>query len=193
MHKRNYQTWLIVAIVFVVAIISLSGCSSDDATPESATTPTEDSPEISVHYYVVSETSADGAIPIGCDQFAVPQDVDVAYTGQPQRDVRAALEALFSAESDSYTNYWNGATITELTIGGGGMRLQLIGGYQPTGVCADAAAEAQIVLAVFNNSDAPAAFITLNGTNMKQVFDGSGLVEAGATYTRDNVPVVTGD
>ncbi|MEQ8672078.1 MAG: hypothetical protein RLP44_08070 [Aggregatilineales bacterium] len=171
----------------------LTACTSDDAT----TTPTEptnedvstddDTSSGNITYFLVGDTNTGGAIPIGCEQFAIPQATDTEITDTP-RDIRTGLEALFSAESGDLTNFWTGTTITELTLPAGGLRLQLIGGYAPTGVCADAAAEAQLLLIVFSNEQLQQAFITLNGRNMKQVFDASGLVEAGATYTREDVP-----
>lgn len=142
-------------------------------------------------YFVVSTTPEVGSPQVGCETYLVPISSGIPFTNTTD-DIRATVTAMFNAPEQLTRgiNHWGGRGLTVKTIAlNEGLLLLDIGGeISLVGACVDAAMEGQLVLLAFNNSDVQQAFITIEGRNMKQIFDASGEVDATAAYTREDMP-----
>nr|MCU0481239.1 GerMN domain-containing protein [Anaerolineae bacterium] len=74
------------------------------------------------------------------------------------------------------TSLPTGLTVNNVTVAGNLATITLTGNLIAAGTCADARIQGQILLTVFGYSDISQALITINGQNMKKLFDTSGLV-----------------
>ena len=76
-------------------------------------------------------------------------------------------------------------TVEHVGVGGGEMMyVNLSGALLPVGTCADARMQAQIQHTVFEHPGVDKVLITLNGQNLKQLFDVSGTVGVSEPYRR---------
>jgi hypothetical protein len=100
-------------------------------------------------------------------------------TGISQNDIQTSLTALFTATqipAPYTTSLPTGLTVNNVTVAGNLATITLTGNLIAAGTCADARIQGQILLTVFGYSDISQALITINGQNMKKLFDTSGLV-----------------
>ncbi len=133
--------------------------------------------------------------PVGCGDSAVEVWRDRLLTGSTALDIEATLEELLLIKSPTYgqSGYVHAWAHTDLevlsvTVIGDRTTIELGGEFQMVGVCADAQMEAQLLLSVFQYAPIEYALIRINGQNMKQLFDASGLVEPDAVYSRADLP-----
>ncbi|NJL95796.1 MAG: hypothetical protein HC915_19720 [Anaerolineae bacterium] len=62
--------------------------------------------------------------------------------------------------------------------------VNLTGSLVPGGVCVDAQVQAQLLLTIFQHPEVQSAVIFLEGRNLKQLLDASGLANAASAYRR---------
>jgi LysM repeat protein len=145
-------------------------------------------------YYIVGDSGGANAVPVGCDSYLIPARVEATAVPDAAGDIRASLNILLNAAStqvgqSGLLNYWGGQglSLTSVSVSGGRADIAISGSVSLSGVCSDAAMEAQILLSVFSVPGVDRAFITIGGRNMKQIFDASGLVGPDALYTRADI------
>jgi LysM repeat protein len=143
-----------------------------------------------VLYYIVGDSGGTDAVPVGCDTYLIPARTEGPATPDAAGDIRASLNRLLNATStqvgqSGLVNYWGGQGLSLTSVGVSGSRadITISGNVSLSGVCSDAAIEAQILLSVFSVPGIDRAFIIIGGRNMKQLFDASGLVGPDALYT----------
>jgi len=152
------------------------------------------SPETgSVRFYLILPDDAGRSGPaVGCGDSAVAVESDRLATGLAAGDVLVALEKLFSIKTMTYGDlaYAHSLYDTDVTVrnvifsSAGTLDVYLDGSFPLIGTCADARMEAQILLTVFQHPGLERAMITVNGQNMKKMFDLSGTVGPSDPYTR---------
>jgi hypothetical protein len=149
-----------------------------------------------IPFYLILPGDAGQSGPaVGCGDSVVAIEGDRPRTGTLVGDVFVALEALFSIktatlEAGTYAHSLHGADVTIQHVGVGGgemMYISLIGTLQPVGSCADAQMQAQILYTVFQHPGVDRVLITLNGQNLKRLFDTSGTVGVSEPYRRSEL------
>ncbi len=187
------------SLLLTLAALLLASCNltSAEITPVPAE-PTPDGeigePEPGLSWYVVTENETD--IVVGCESYMTTIDTGIARTGDVSTDMARTLGSMFDTntaffeESVALTNFWGGGdfAVQTQTFEGSRLNLDIVGELLLRGACADAAMEAQLLLTIFDNNLVEEAFITIDGQNMKQLFDASGTVAADETYTVADVP-----
>jgi hypothetical protein len=189
-------------IAFLALLVGLSACNLNAPGPSPADPiiTAETTPVVTVEnpggaagettYFLVTNEADEGSVPVGCEGFLTPFTTENAST-DPTEQLRANLEALLSAPSDETNlNYLvaQNLTLSNVVVGDDGTaNVALEGNLALGGACVDAQIEAQILLTVFAVEAVQQARITLNGDNLKQVFDASGLVDADDIYTEADV------
>ncbi len=145
-------------------------------------------------YLIIPEDNGQSGPAVGCGDSAVAVWRDRTVTGSLPDDIQASLEELFAIETEVYGKsgfthslYDADLTVQSVTVSGNTAVINLIGALQLVGVCADARMEAQILLTVFQYSGFNSALITIDGRNMKQLFDASGTVGDDEPYRRSEV------
>ncbi len=174
-----------VTQVFAGQTLHLPNPVATDVTP-----PTE-----FVKFYLIIQGDGGQSGPaVGCGDSAVAVWRDRTETGSLPDDIQASLEELLSIETAAYgqsgfTHSLHDADlmVQGVTVSGDTALINLTGTLQLLGVCADAQMEAQILLTVFQYPGFDSATITVNGRNMKQLFDGSGTVGDDEPYRRSEV------
>jgi LysM repeat protein len=128
---------------------------------------------------------------VGCGDSAVAVWRDRARTGSLAGDIRASLEELFSIKTATYGQsgyahslYDADLAVQGVTVSGDKATIRLTGTLQLVGTCADARMQAQILLTVFQYPGVDNVLITVDGSNVKQLFDVSGRVGADEPYMR---------
>jgi LysM repeat protein len=128
---------------------------------------------------------------VGCGDSAISVWRDRKRTGALENDIRASLEELFSIRTPTvgpsgYTHSLHDAdlAVESVTVGGDAATIVLTGTLLPVGTCADARMQAQILLTVFQYPGINSALVILDGRNVKQLFDVSGLVGEDEPYAR---------
>ncbi|MDX1995100.1 MAG: GerMN domain-containing protein [bacterium] len=193
-------------IAFLVLLMGLSACNlnAPGQSPADPTITAEATPPVTVEnpdgtvgegettYFLVTTQADEGSLPVGCEGFVTPFTTESARP-DPTEQLRANLEALLSAPSDETNlNYLvaQNLTLNDVSVSSDGAAdIALEGDLALAGECVDAQIEAQILLTVFAVEAVQQARITLNGDNLKQVFDVSGEVGAEAVYTEADVRV----
>lgn len=135
---------------------------------------------------------------IGCEGVATAQIMafDGLPTGSIAGDTRLRLTELFTF--DNGNRVWESGlfnpfadsslTVQDVTVNNGHATITLSGQMILAGVCTDALMEDLLLINVFFVPQIQSAMITVDGRNVKQIFDASGLVQADAIYTRADVP-----
>lgn len=139
--------------------------------------------------FLVSDADGRGHTPIACEQFLAPRGTGISFPNNVTEEIELALGELFIESDPALTNFWAGTVLMGVSMSGGVLNVELSGGYVPTGVCADAAAQAQLLMILFNNPEVQEALVRVDGQNLKQMLDATGLVTADARYTRADLPV----
>ena len=145
-------------------------------------------------YLIIPEDNGQSGPAVGCGDSAVAVWRDRTVTGSLPNDIQASLEELFAIETEAYGKsgfthslYDADLTVQSVTVSGDTAVINLTGTLQLVGVCADARMEAQILLTVFQYPGFDSALITIDGRNMKQLFDASGTVGDDEPYRRSEV------
>jgi LysM repeat protein len=137
-----------------------------------------DAPTARYMLVLPSDNGANGLL-LGCNDSAVPINSGLELTGVTQSDIQTSLTALFTATqipSPYMTSLPSGLSVSNVTVSGDLATVALTGTLQPVGTCGDARIQGQIVLTIFEYTGINRAFVTLNGQNMRKLFDNSGLV-----------------
>jgi hypothetical protein len=185
-------------LLFVALLLASCNLTSDEVTQVSPDPDPDgeigepDLPGLS--WYVITETET--GLVVGCENYMTTIDTGIPRTGDVSQDVEATVNAMFGAnqafleESVALTNFWGGGDFIAETqsFEGSRINLDITGDVVLTGACADAAMEAQMLLTIFDNNLVEEAYITINGENMKQIFDASGTITADEPYTVADVP-----
>jgi len=152
------------------------------------------SPQPIMIYLIIPEDDGRSGPPVGCGDSGVAVRRDRLATGSLERDIQASLEELFSIRTmnygqSGYTHSLYSASLAVLGVAMDGDRALIrLGGTLPLiGLCADAQMEAQILLTIFQYPEISSAFVTLNGVNLRQVFDLSGTVGDDDQYSRSAI------
>lgn len=138
----------------------------------------------SVPYFLISDTADETATQVGCGQYAIPRPSGIPISTDAVTIVQSGLNALFADPGTAGQNFWTGASLQAITLNNGLLTVDIQGGYKPVGVCADAAAQAQLLMIVFNTGNVDRALVRINGQNMKQLLDATGLAGPNDTYLR---------
>mgnify|MGYP001160634931 CR=1 FL=1 len=118
-------------------------------------------------------------IRVGCNDSAVPINSGLELTGITQSDIQTSLTALFTATqipATYMTSLPTGLSVTNVSMNGDLATVTLTGNLISSGTCTDARIQGQIVLTIFSYTGVNRTYITLNGQNMRKLFDTSGLV-----------------
>lgn len=187
-------------LLLMLTALSLAACNlqPEDAAPTLDLTMTvpdvTPTPENGVPWYAVSDDEP--GVVVGCDVYAETINSGIAVTGDAVNDVRAALEDMFDAniayiyDTVEYLNYWGGGVfqVNSVSLEGARLNVAISGELLLEGVCSDAAQEAQLLLTIFEYDAIQEAYITIDGENMKQIFDAAGFVEDDEPYTLADIP-----
>jgi hypothetical protein len=145
-------------------------------------------------YLIVEGDAGNSGPPVGCGDSAVAVWRDRTLTGSHLEDLRASLEELFSIKSAEYGDsgfvhslYDSDLAVERVEFNGDTVEIDLTGTLRLLGTCADARMQSQILLTVFQFPGFMNAMITIEGRNMKQVFDLSGMVGPDDPYHREDV------
>ncbi len=115
----------------------------------------------------------------GCNDSAVPYNSGLELTGITQTDIQTSLTAMFTTTNipaPYMTALPSGLTVNSVSVSGDLATVVLSGNILSSGTCADARIQGQLLLTIFSYSGIQRALITLNGQNLRKVFDTSGLI-----------------
>jgi LysM repeat protein len=177
-----------------VAILAAANCLSN---PENISAgqvlavPNEIRNTDNVVYWLQTNTRSPGSIVVACDAIVAPTQSTTARTADAATNIRNSLNALFTTGS-STNNLWagQGLSVQGVTVTNGRANITVTGGLSLTGACADGVMQAQFLLSVFGEAQVQSAYVTVDGQNLVQIFDMSGLEPADAVFTPADVPVV---
>jgi LysM repeat protein len=177
-----------------VAILSAANCL---ANPENISAgqvlavPNEIRSTDNVVYWLQTNTRSPGSVVVACESIIAPTQSTTARTNDAATNIRNSLNALFTTGS-STNNLWagQGLSVQSVTVTNGRANIAITGGLSLTGACADGVMEAQFLLSVFGEAQVQSAYVTVDGQNLVQTFDMSGLEPADAVFTPADVPVV---
>ncbi len=155
----------------------------------------QDTPIERVEFYlIIPEDDGQSGPPVGCGDSAIAVWRDRAKTGSLAGDIQASLEELFSIETMAYGQsgfvhslYDADLTVQRVTVEENAAVIELAGTLQLVGTCGDARMEAQVLYTVFQYSEFDSALITVNGANLKRLFDLAGTVSVDEPYMRSEV------
>jgi|GEM_PF-5126405 len=134
------------------------------------------------------------SIEVGCETYLTPYETGTPRSDNPEDDIRTALTMLFNLQDEglrSERNYWNeyGLTVGDVSISNGRAEVEILGeGFLLGGTCSDPEIIDQMLFVVFADPSVQTAFITVDGENLAQFSDMSGLSGADATFSRDRLP-----
>ncbi len=158
--------------------------------------PAKDAPTDLIKFYlIIPGDNGQSGPPVGCGDSAIAVWRDRARTGSLEGDIQASLEELLSVKTATYgqSGYTHALYAADLIVqsvtvsGDTALIVNLTGALQLVGTCADAQMEAQILLSVFQYPGVNSALITIEGKNIKQLFDTSGTVGDDEPYRRSEV------
>ena len=157
--------------------------------------PAEAAPaELIKFYLIIPEDNGQSGPLVGCGDSAIAVWRDRARTGSLAGDIRASLEELFSIETMAYgqSGFVHSLHDADLTVQRvvakeDAVVIDLTGTLQLVGTCGDARMETQVLLTVFQYPGFDNALITVNGANMKRLFDLIGTVSNQEPYRLSQV------
>lgn len=184
-----------IKVMFVVLLVNISACNltAPETTPEVLVPPTvEAALEQPVVFFVVSEEERIEVRRVGCDSFIVPRTTGVNRVNDEAANIRVALEGLLTMSTadinqEGQTNILadQNLSVSSVAIEGDVAVVDLRGTMMLVGVCQDAVFTAQILHTIFENSSVNSAQVMVEGQNLKQIMDASGLVmPEDSVYTR---------
>lgn len=184
------KLWLVLGICLSLMACNLTGT---DNTGETPIPPTQETPLPSgspIQFYLIALEDTSGTS-VGCGDSIVAVNTGQSVEGSLQNDLRTALEALFALKEESYGQsglvtslHTTNMQIESITVNGDSTIINMGGVFSLAGVCSDARMQAQILHTVFQFPEVNSAAIYINGQNMKQLFDASGLEVEDTPYTR---------
>lgn len=148
-----------------------------------------------VMFFVVAE-AANGPNSFGCGDslVGVPTGAELVV-GDPAANITTALNALLSIKTPTVGQ--SGLTTalagSELTVQGvvvapdGLATVNLSGNLSLSGVCADARVKYQLLATIFASPAVNRALVLVNGQNLAQMLDMSGMAGADTTFTRADI------
>jgi LysM repeat protein len=167
--------------IFVGQKLYVPGSASADAEPD----------EFINFFLIIPEDNGESGPLVGCGDSAVAVWRDRTRTDSIPDDLQASLEELFSIKTEAYGEtgfvhslHNSDLAVQSVAVDNGSAVIDLTGTLQLVGTCADARMEAQILLTVFQYPGVDSAMITIDGTNLKQLFDTSGTVGDSEPYSR---------
>jgi len=137
-----------------------------------------DAPTAQYILVLAGDNGANGIL-LGCNDSAVAINSGLELTGVAQADIQTSLRALFTVTAipaPYLTSLPSGLTVGSVTVSGDLATVALSGSLLAVGTCGDARIQGQIVLTIFNYSGVNRALVTLNGQNLRKLFDTSGLI-----------------
>lgn len=135
-------------------------------------------------YWAHTENYGANSALVGCDSIVSPIQTNTPKTNDIATNIQNSLNALFNSPP-GLLNYWDGLGLhaDSVTVDSNGRATVVISGdIMLVGTCSDALMKAQVLLSVFDDSTVQSAFITVNGQNLVQIFDMSGLKPANAVF-----------
>lgn len=151
-----------------------------------------------------SNDDGQSGVLMGCDGSAVQIATTRPATGDIEMDLRMTFEAMLGEEyrnpsSLGLNNTWGGfqITIDDVSVTDGVATIALSGDFIKIGVCGDALYEDQLRHNILMYPQIESALVTMNGENMRVIFDESGLVSSDAQFDRtrftpDRCPIPLG-
>lgn len=145
------------------------------------------------YYLIAPDDNGQSGPAVGCGDSAVFVTTGNPSSGDPATDLRFALGAMLayraSASGSGLINAFEDSALTvqNVTVNGDYAEVALSGNLTLGGACAAPRIEAQILLTIFELPEIESALITVNGRNLKQALDASGL-QGPTTYTRAGLP-----
>jgi hypothetical protein len=144
---------------------------------------------------ILPQDNGQSGPPVGCGDSAIAIWRDRTRTGSLEGDIQASLEELLSVKTATYGQsgythalYDADLIVQSVTVSSDtALIVNLTGALQLVGTCADAQMEAQILLTVFQYPRVNSALITIDGRNIKQLFDTSGTVGDDEPYRRSEI------
>lgn len=197
-------------ISMVLMLLVLAACSLEKKADESSSPTLENTPlpqdlpqnPVPVSFYLLlpSENSATGTR-IGCGDGIVLVSSNSLGNSDLAGNLQIALNSLFAAKgtdyAQGYINHFEtfGLQARHVDIVSDTAVIELQGDLLLSGVCADAAMQSQILLTIFQYPEINNAQIFISNSanqrsNLKQLFDASGMVTQDALYTRADIGYV---
>ncbi len=146
------------------------------------------------YYLIAPDDNGQSGPAVGCGDSAVFVTTGNPSSGDPATDLRFALGAMLayraSASGSGLINAFEGSALTvqNVAVNGDYAEVALSGSLRLGGVCANPRVEAQLILTIFELPTINSTQITVDGRNLKQIVDASGLQGADAQYTRADLP-----
>jgi LysM repeat protein len=146
------------------------------------------------YYLIASGDNGQSGPAVGCGDSAVFVPTGSPSTGDVAADLRFALGAMLAyraaASTSGLANAFESSSLTVQSVAVNGDRavIAFAGSLASAGVCADARITAQLVLTIFRSTAINSAIVTVDGHNLKQILDATGLLTADALYTRADLP-----
>ena len=178
-----------------VAILAAANCLSN---PENISAgqvlavPNEIRSSTNVVYWMQTPNRNTGSVLVACESIVSPIESSIPRISDAASNIRNSLNLLFTTAS-SANNQWagQGLNVQSVTIDNSGRaNITVTGGLSLFGSCTDGVMLAQFLLSVFAESQVQSAYVTVDGQNMVQTFDMSGLEPADAVFTRADIPIV---
>jgi LysM repeat protein len=144
-------------------------------------------------FLIIPEDNGASGLKVGCNDSAIAVWQDQEKTGNTATDLKASMEALFAIRTATYGQSGlvhsldtTDVEVDNVTVEGDFATIEMSGDFLLIGTCGDARMQAQIFLTIFQYQDINRAFVTMNGVNLKQWFDMSGLTDDTDPYLRGN-------
>jgi hypothetical protein len=142
-------------------------------------------------FLIIPEDNGASGLKVGCNDSAIAVWQDEERTGNIATDLQASMEALFSIKTATYGQSGlvhsladTDVRVDNVTVTSDRATIALSGDFLLIGTCGDARMQAQIFLTIFQYEGLNRAFVTMNGINLKQWFDMSGLTGDDEPYRR---------
>ena len=148
---------------------------------------------ISIYLIARDDWGTNGVL-LGCSDSGVQVTLARFATGDINADMAASLSEMFNIRNEFYGQsglvtawYDSPMTIESLMVEGNRVELNLTGQMNLLGACGDARLEGQLLLNIFQYQSITEAFITLNGTNLKNFFNLSDEPQDDIPYLRSDL------
>ena len=147
--------------------------------------------EKTIQFWVGSDADYED---VGCGRFMLPVDTGIRRSGNTIKDLKLALQALFSPDQnhpEAARLDWVkelGLTVESITISNGDALVKLAGGLMGIGFCGDAVMQAQIIQTIFQFEAIERVMVTDGVMNLWEITDMSDMLTEAArknyVYTR---------
>lgn len=155
-------------------------------------------PQVNSEVYLawIGENTVNGYW-IGCDAYSAIQSADLPVSDDVGFNIITQLEYLLNLDiGDPMTTgeglinplFSQPLSLDSVNLEGDLVNINFTGNIQLVGVCFDSLIENQILLNVFNNPQVNSAYITVEGRNIREIFDMSGgAAGLDPIYTREKL------